>query len=316
MNRLAPIIFGNSLSLPLTKKISTIRGDFEVVGNRYEDSFCLNNAAVMYTDEFLSQISASIFVNRRDVEINCGQLGFNSEFIFSELTSREMLERIQKFDREPLDEKNQELKIEVERRNVVEKGALFGFFSKKYLYLLLSEKIEKEENNNHTSYSEIDFEPAPPFDSYQEVVEKLSSHSKYFNAPVFEAGTRLNIFEVNEALNKYGVVQIVINDRLHFGLFIENRENPNEVIFNLNGQKENSFEDVFEPLVLYYLDSGKKIYVDYDLNNYEEINKRVFNSEIYRSIIDNSKSAITVKLESINKRESPHTCAVLEPIKT
>lgn len=316
MNRLPPVIFGIDLSIPLTKKVTTVHGDFEVVGNRYADSFHLNNPAVIYTDDFLSQISASIFVNGRDVEINCGQIGFNSEFICSELTSQELLGRIQKFDRESLDEKNPQLKIETKRKNVVEKGKLFGFFSKKYLYLELSERIDGEENNDHSSFVEIDFEPATSFDSYQEIVEKSDFHSKYFNAPVFEADTRLNIFEVNEALNKYGVVQIVRDSKFHLGLFIEARENPNEVVFNLNGQKENCFEDVFEPLVLYYLDSGKKIYVDYDLNNCEEISKRVFSSEIYRSIYDNSESAITVKLESINKRESPHTCAVLEPRRT
>lgn len=310
MNRINQIAFEHKVHKPLQKEITTSRGKLEVIGNCYSNLFKIENPSIIYTDEFFDEVSASLFVNGTDVEINCGQVGFNSEFIFLELSSLDLLKKIQSYDRERV-LLDSDLEIKVEKNIRKEAGSMFSLFGKKYLYAVLSEKSGKngvEGRSNYSydkpSYNNLDFKSSVP-----------QHESKYISAPVVDTGIPLDLIVIDNILNRYGIVQVVRDRRFPLGLFLELRENPDEVVFNLNGQKEDYFKNIFEPLTLHYLSLGKKIYVDYDFSNLDEINERVFSSSIYKSIFNNSGSVITVEKEKIINREPPHTCAILDPLR-
>lgn len=312
--------------------VSTRYGQFRVEEKALRAKITLPHSGIIYTDEFADAVSSVVIKGKR-VEIDCGPCSLKSEIISEELMKDSTLERIKNVDGQKVSARK-----EVKR---LSKG-LFGFLGKKHVVVTYEKQYETNatEQNLIENYPDSDEfavsgDNGPGlgfitgvgefFQLSQDEVDDVfisgwSPQNKYLNAQVVEvSGPVLDyIYEIDRALERDSIVQIKRCDFFKgaesLGIFVENSDNEGEIIINLNGQDESYFDDVFNDLVIHYLEQGKIVFVDYDIADIYQLESKIYESEIYNFFHNRTGAAISVIRKEANIPSfEEHSYIVLEP---
>ncbi len=343
MRNILPISFGQnaySLDKCFVREVHTPKGVFTVHNEKLMSRIELVNPEVIYTDEFAGEVSNLLFNKGQYVEVKCGAESFKTNFIKDELTSPALLSHIQNADSERISDwenepEKQRIKPEVEIRR--EEGAWLGLFGRKNIYVIFDEVELKNTNGDEPEtstrdrsdfkYQSFDYDGDSSDTSVLSRNEALSPElvdefldsggSKYLSAHRIEVEDSIlwNLFEIKRDTERLGIVEVRNkSDKSGFGLYVEKGKNPDEIVINLNGRDEEYFEGLFLPLVLYLLEEGKKVYIDYDLEDESTIESRIYLNDTYDSIIEKTGAQVNVeRITAYNHPRETHTYVILEP---
>ncbi len=345
-----PIFFGQwpYVFIPrkyIPRKIQTEKGTFTIHENHSKITVELNRPEIIYTEQFVDQISAAIHISGKNLEINCGPQSFKSQFVAGELTSNEIMDRIRKQD-------GQNVKAEADIRRV--RTGIFNFFGTKYVFVIFNNK--EEMNSASTDCAEdvddevawgtedilVNEESLPmaiPLDENEGASSgnvipdeldfvAISGGSKYSNAPILEIETSIinYIDDLEKLINEAQIVQIKRKDLFgkveELGMFVEKDFDTGEIIIHLNGQDEVRFDEIFSPLVMQYLADNKTVLIECDICSLAEdipaITNKISEGDIYDQIYEPISRLSGVEIYVQRREINPFTgeeknYIVLEP---
>lgn len=322
-------------TLPLTtrykgKKVDTPiqRDGFKIIEGPLIAKITLDRANVIYTDDFASCVSAYL-QSGKNVEIDCGVENKGTIFIVQELVFGDVLEKVKRQDR---------LEIKTQTHTERIRKGLWDLFGKKHIFATYSKdskpKVDDPEAspldfhntlpNNNSSLLQFDggFEESQ---SDQKIVEEeadqfFANYSKYAGAPRLEIDYPFNDFyqQMEDLIHEHGIVEIKRRDLQgnaeFFGLFVKRDKNSNETIINLNSQDEVYFEEIFAPLVRYFVQKGETVLVDHIALDPCELENKIFESPVYNSIQESTGAKIEVEEREVDPDTyETKTYVVLQP---
>ena len=225
-----------------------------------------------------------------------------TKFIASKVLNSDVIERI---SRQGGDGKD----LEVDLRFFYNKGRHWWSVQPRHLFIVI-EKANLR-NNNISSNTSSFASGSVPFEGLAETRGnsnqnkpdsinnsnvyldsfdfEVGSGSRYSNASVLEINGPIFFADLRNLVDKKGIIEIKRTDFSGvpetYGMFVEKGLGKNEIIINLNGQDEAHFEDIFTPIVLYFLQNGKTVLVEWwGPEEIDLLQDRVDHSEIYTSI--------------------------------
>lgn len=299
----------SSTGTPKKNEVPIQRNGFSFIEKPLRVIVTLEKPDVIYTDDFASQISAYL-LSGKTVEVNCGVDSKKAVFVCQELVSGGALEKIKRQD-------GQEIKTQTytERK----RNSFWDFFGKKHLIVSLT-KVKNPKviisTQRQPAQEEFAFVPlAPALEAYDEQDQKLdeeevdrffASYGKFTNAPILELEGPLQDYfqEIEKLIKEHGIVEIKRKDLLgnvdFFGLYVEKEVDNQEIVINLNGQDEVHFEEIFVPLVKYFIEKGERVLVDHDALDPYELENKIYESSIYNSICEQTIAELRVEEKEIN----------------
>lgn len=307
-------------------RIETDKGPLEITEKWTRAVINIDNPEIIYTEEFASEVSRVLLKNKK-VEVHCGDENFRNHFIADDLIDT-VREKIQSQDG---------LKVKADKKI---RG---GYLGKKCSSIVVVFKWEKEHNPRRTSTTPLerftdpvtdgneqdetgggtalcDYAPSVCDDNW---MVTSSGGNRYLTAPTMEIVDSVlhHTDEIEQSIKYGGVVQIKRKEFLSGkveseGMFVEANLDSGEAIINLAGRDEAYFEDIFIPLVIYFLQKGRAVLVDYDVNlkpeDIDRIENKVSENNAYRFISNQTDCLTTVEMRESNFG-SEHVCVVLEP---
>ena len=286
-------------------------------------------------EELISAISSGL-VRKKGVEVDCGPASIKTaNYAAGELTEHDFVKSVQNQD-------GQRVKAELETRRI--RHHFFSILGTKHNFVTFARLREEVQRNNQvsdnadycgflpnepyigsgTEYSDLPNND-PDFDPVQEPDNNLSTEideagwelinagSRYSNAPtviVDENDIYGLVSQIDYWLEQRGIVQIKRRNQTgrieELGMFLEKEFDNGEVVFNLNGQTENHFRDIFKSLAMYYLRAGKTVMVDCDIELYAEdlpkIWDRVLEGEIHDMVYQPIISELGILIDIERRR--------------
>jgi hypothetical protein len=279
-------------------------------------------------EELISVISYGL-IRGKSVEIDCGPANLKTNYVAGELIDHNFVKSVQNQD-------GQSAKAELETRRI--RHSFFSIFGTKHNFVTFDrvrERTSRNDNISNAPYFEdiIPYEPcvdsetdyldlpdnSSDFDPVQEpdhnlrteisddAWELINEGNRYFKAPIVIVDyddVYHVVSQIDYWLEQRGIVQIKRrdqNDRIEeLGMFLEKEFTDDEVVFNLNGQTENHFRNLFKSLAMYYLRAGKIVMVDCDVELYEDdlpkIWDRVLEGEIHDMVYQPIVSELGVSI--------------------
>jgi len=285
-------------------------------------------------EELVSVISSGL-VQRKGIEIDCGPVDLKTNYAAGELTQDDFVKRVQSQD-------GQNTKAELETRRI--RHHFFSLFGTKHNFVTFARLRNEVQRNNQVldspdysgflpnepyigseveypnlHYADPDFDPAQEPDNGLSTEideagwELINGGSRYSNAPtviVDENDIYNLVSQIDYWLDQRGIVQIKRRNQTgrveELGMFLEKEFDNGEVVFNLNGQTENHFRDIFKSLAMYYLRAGKTVMVDCDIELYAEdlpkIWDRVLEGEIHDMVYQPIVSELGILIDIERRR--------------
>ncbi len=288
--------------------------DYSISEKKNTITIIFKRPEIIYKDEFIADVIASNLTRGKTVEINCGKSGRKSEFIASELISRDILNKLYKQDGYLFSYGVEEKKIRPKLFSSPEKF-IFVIFEK---YIEVEEEIpntkttEKEEYIEFNEYAESDFK------------NQQSSFSWYQPANLKESnyGCRTELLQDYElgdiAYSKFliatGATIQYLNDSWPDiespGLLVEKGSNENEIFIDVNGREEFDFSVLLTNLVVSFLKDKNVVVVDWGECKVDDLEDKLSYDPIY-SPIKELASHIEIDDKSLSGR--PHTFATFKP---
>ncbi|GEM_PF-4778959 len=332
-----PISFGLKTFIPKPNRIREVitpRGVFIVTKGSSTNTIELKNTEVIYTDTFASEVSDTIHHLGKDVEVNCGPESFRTKFIMSELMLPGMLKRIQNMDMDRIDDWERQphlrkIKIDSGIRKI--RKSMFDLFGTKQIYVVFSELYDSNETSDEVNKRRGSFVPVADSGDVDEYFTMLRQEdvnapdfipegNKYMSARVIEVDDSIlwDLRDIENTAEESGIVQVRkkpgLMNRSTLGLFVERGKKCNEVVINLNGRTEEYFKELFLPLVIYFLEKGRTVLVDCDLEDLDTLHEKVYSSDIYETIFQETGSIVELeRITAYNHPRETHSFVILEP---
>ena len=302
---------------------------FSIVEGKTKVAIDLNKPEIIYLqdkdskekrEELISQISIFILLGKT-IEINCGKINPQTEYVMDELLTKEFINLIERQD-------DQKIEAKQEQRVLKDLSGWLFHIKKNYGFIIYENKDQRPKI--------IDLGKLPKYSDY--VFQRQQDNydfsnigdSKYSTAPSLITTKPVYFYldVLNKMLEENLIVQIqrvkASGKAEELGMFVEKDPNTEEIIFNLNGQNEFHFLELFIPLVLYYLEQNHPVLVECDvdlrLEDIAKIEERISQgdtyNQIYKGILMKTKAEIYVDRRVANPDiHEEHNFIVMKPKK-
>lgn len=285
------------------------REGFSLVETPLKARIDLERPEAIYSNDFASTISMQL-IQGKTVEINCGIDNKKTAFICQELTLGEALEKIKRQD-------GQEVKSQSYTKR--KRKSFWDIFGTKQLIVSLTrtnkskpiilpkrEIVQEEFALVPFSQAQEEYNNQNPDLDIEDIDHFFVSYGKYTNTPVIEAEYPFKDYyeQMESLLKEHGIVEIKRKDLQgnpeFLGLFVEKEQNSKETIINLNGQDEEHFEEIFTPLVRYFINKGERVLVDHDALDPYELENKIYESPVYSSLCEQTTAELRIEEREIN----------------